>query len=74
MNDCSRKPREVEREIADMCSRPSSPYTPRGGSMTPRGQESTTVSSAGGRPIEDFQLVIGRFMTARRIELQAEIR
>ena len=50
---------KLEREIADMRSRPSSPYTPRDGSMTPRGQGSTTASSAGGRPIDDFQLVIG---------------
>ena len=65
---------KLEREVAEIRSRPVSPYTPRGGMGTPRGQGSTTASSAGGRPIDDFQLVVGGFVNARRIELQEEIR
>ena len=65
---------KLEREISELRSRPPSPYTPRG-PQTPRGgQGSTTASSTGGRPIDDFQLVIGGFSNAKRSELQAEIR
>ena len=46
---------KLEREISELRSRPPSPYTPRG-PQTPRGgQGSTTASSTGGRPIDDFQ-------------------
>ena len=65
----------IERELAELKSRGPSPATPRGGGFTPRSiQGSTTASSAGGRLVDDLQIVIGGFVNAKRADLQAELR